>query len=664
MSDSAPTPIPPHEPRSRADEPYDPAPPSRRLGGLLELFAELKQRRVLRVAGMYCVAAWLAMQVADVVFPALDFPDGAVALVVVLVLLGFPVALVLAWLFDLTDAGEVRAAPGGSRSAAALMRGGTPLLAVGVIVAVIVAASGAWYALGTRAPVASQGGGDEGVARVAILYLEHAPDDAGLAAFASGLTSNLITELQRVPGLHVVSENGVRPFRGRSVPVDSIGLAVSANTLVGGSISRSGNTIRVNAQLIDAASGRVLAARQIQRQEGELFGLVDDVSHEVSLLLRQHLGHEVRLSRIRAGTGSEEAWQLVQRAINLVHEAHSLRTAGDHAGGLTLLARSDSLLATAETHDRRWVEPIVQRGWVARHRAFANLNAGRRDPAEIGASLDIGLRHADRALLLASDDAAALELRGMLRHAWVWLLEERTAPRAVQLLEGAEADLRRAIRNDASRVRAWTTLSAILHDGGQLEESVRAAERAYAADAFAEQSTENLIRLFEITFDMGRDTAAAEWCGELTRRAPGHWPSVFCELMLLGWSLGDPEAVARAQHRLLSFGRDDPAALRAVMSPRLTMLYAGVLARNGLADSARSVIASARRAAPADPDLLQLEAGVRVILDEQDAAAELLQRYFESSLAQRDIFRQNRRFAALRDHAFWSAGERPAVNSR
>jgi TolB-like protein len=658
MSDSAATPNPKHEPGSTAHEPHDSEPPIRSANRLLELFAELKQRRVLRVAGMYCVAAWLTMQVADVMLPALHFPDGAVTLVVVLVLLGFPVALVLAWLFDVTDAGEVRAAPGGGQPAAAMMRVAVPLLVLGAAVT----ASGAWFALGTRSPPPARGADHDAAERVAILYLEHAEDDAALAAFASGLTSNLITELQRVPGLHVVSENGVRPFRGRSVPVDSIGHAVSATTLVGGSISRSGNTIRVNAQLIDAASGRVLAARQVQRQAGELFALVDDVGREVSLLLRQHLGHEVRLSRMRAGTGSEEAWQFVQRAMNLVHEAHSLRTTGDHAGGLALLARSDSLLAAAESHDRRWVEPIVQRGWVARHLAFASLNAGRR--AEIGSSLEGGLRHADRALQLSPDDAAALELRGMLRRDWIWLLEDRTTDRAVTMLDGAEADLRHAIRNDPARVRAWSTLSSILHARGQFEESVRAAERAYAVDAFAEQSGENLIRLFEITFDMGQDTAAAEWCGELARRAPDGWPSAFCELMLLGWTAGAPDAVGRAQHRLLTFGRDEPAALRTMMNPRLTMLYAGVLARNGQADSARSVIDAARRAAPADAEMLQLEAGVRVILGETDQAAGLLQGYLEKTLGQRDFFRQNRRFAALRDAAFWSDERTPAVSSR
>jgi hypothetical protein len=82
------------------------------------------------------------------------------------------------------------------------------------------------------------------------------------------------------------------------------------------------------------------------------------------------------------------------------------------------------------------------------------------------ASLETGLRHVDRALRLAPDDAAALELRGLLRYAWVWLLEESATPRAVELLAGAESDLRHAIRSDPNRVRAWTTLSAILHEAG------------------------------------------------------------------------------------------------------------------------------------------------------------------------------------------------------
>jgi adenylate cyclase len=241
---------------------------------LLEFFAELKQRRVLRVAGVYSVAAWLTMQIADVVFPALHFPDAAVTFVVVILLLGFPVALALAWVFDVTPDGEVLTAPGGTRADFGR--------AWGLPVAFIVVLS-----LAGIAAVSLRGGNDDEVAtasenpRVAILYLEHDEGDADLAALASGLTNGLIVELQQVPGLTVVSENGVRRFRGQAVPAESIAAALRVSTLVGGNISRSGTQLRVHAQLIDGADGHVITASIIERETGELFALLDDLGHEV-----------------------------------------------------------------------------------------------------------------------------------------------------------------------------------------------------------------------------------------------------------------------------------------------------------------------------------------------------------------------------------------------
>jgi TolB-like protein len=655
MSDSPPSGRDPADEHGAGSGRQEREPPRRHR--LLKFFAELKQRRVLRVAGVYSVAAWLTMQIADVVFPALHFPDAAVTFVVVILLLGFPVALALAWVFDVTPDGEVLTAPGGSGSDF-----GT---AWGLPVAFVVV-----LGLAGIAAVSLRGGDGDDVAaavedpRVAILYLEYDEDDAELAALASGLTNGLIVELQQVPGLTVISENGVRRFRGQPVPAESIAAALRAGTLVGGNISRSGSKLRVHPQLIDGADGHVITASIIERETGELFALLDDLGQEVSLLLRKHLGREVRLRRWRAGTRSTEAWQMVQQAVQLVQDAHVLRTAGDLAGGLQLLGSADSILARAELQDPRWTEPLIQRGWVARHRAFAALNAGRHDPAELAANLDRGLHHVERALALVPADAAALELRGMIRYAR-WLLAAPPEPAAAALLAGAEADLRGAIRNNPGRLpRAWITLSAILHNNGQLEESVKAAERAYAADAFAEETAANLSRLFTITFETGRDSAAASWCGELRRRQPGHWPSAYCELMLLGWTAPGPDAVRRAEQHLYSFGSADPVSLRELMRPRLEMLYAGVLTRNGQADSARRVMEEARAAAPEDRELLQLEAGVRLILGDHDRAAELLRHYFETGHAQRSFFQRSRRFAALQGHPLWSAPVPAGLNSR
>src|SRR5690606_36699391 len=134
-----------------------------------------------------------------------------------------------------------------------------------------------------------------------------------------------IHELSQIERLQVVSRNGVKPFRGGSVPLDSIASSLAAGSIVEGSVTQSGERVRVTVQLIDGASGAHLSSRVVEEEQGELFALQDRFVREVAEALRRRLGQEIRLRELRHATDSEAAYELVLRANALRGEYGRLR---------------------------------------------------------------------------------------------------------------------------------------------------------------------------------------------------------------------------------------------------------------------------------------------------------------------------------------------------
>ena len=206
--------------------------------------------------------------------------------------------------------------------------------------------------------------------RMAVLYLDDLSDGKTLGTLAAGLTEDLIDKLSAVRALHVISPNGVRPLRGAALTPDSIGRRLNVGTIVGGSVASSEGRLRVVVRLIDAVSGQQLQSRTLERPFGELFALQDDLSTQVSTLLRERLGAEVRLAQQRAGTKSVRAWETVQRAEELSERGRALVRRGRTDSAMVVLRAADTLFAVAEQLDPSWLVPIVGRGWVAVSLAF------------------------------------------------------------------------------------------------------------------------------------------------------------------------------------------------------------------------------------------------------------------------------------------------------
>jgi len=486
--------------------------------------------------------------------------------------------------------------------------------------------------------------------RIAVLYLDDYSADGGLAYLANGLTEMLIHELSQVRALDVVSRNGVKPYRDHAVPFDSMAADLRAGSVVEGSVQRSGDSVRVTVQLIDANSHVHLESRTLTYPlgPGSLFALQDAVAGEVSGFLRRRVGREIRLSDLRSRAGSPRGLDLVLRAGQAREDAARLARSTherDVRSALRVLRTADSLLALAARADREWAEPVVLRGWVRVERSKL-----LRGPAQL-AALQEARGQAEAVLRREPESAEARELRGTVL--WRMVVEAPEAARGQPWLAHAEGDLRAAVAADPSRAQAWATLSQLLRLGGDLAEAEMAARRVREEDTYLEMSEMSPERLYRVALSLGDYARARHWCDEGRRQFPADFRFRDCALVLLA---RDPSArpLPDSAWSLLAHGNrlDPPAAAVAAGRPYPAvfrrMMVAAVLARAGMGDSARAVSARARRQVQGDPDLratfLWDDAYLALVLGDRARSAALL----DAFVAARPAFREY----VLREPAF------------
>ena len=500
---------------------------------------------------------------------------------------------------------------------------------VAVVPVVALLAVGVWlvWGGGRRAGGAVSGGGGLDPRRVAVLYFQDLGRDTGLAYLSDGLTEAVIERLERVRALDVLSKNATSQFRASAIPRDSVARLLNVGTIVDGSIEPLGERLRLTVRLVDGLSGADIRRGTFELSRGSELALRDSAVEEVTRFLRERLGEEIRLRERRAGTDNGTAWALAQRAEKLRKNAELLLRQDSLAAAIRDLQAADSLLAEAEQHDPAWDDPPVQRAIIAHRRA--RLAGGALAAAPF---LDAGLEHT--AGLLARDprNARALEQRGTLRYRRYIMRLEPDPAKALVLLEQAERDLRAAVDADPTLASAWSTLSALAYQKSEFVEAKLAAQRAYEEDAYLSLADQILWRLFTTSYDLEQFVEAIHWCDEGRRRFERDPRFTECRLwtMTLSGVTPDVPAAWALLERLaeLTPQRDWPLTQR-----RAQMALAGVLARAGLADSARRVAVAARGTPAIDTrgSLLSFEAFVRTLLGDRDEAIELLKRYLTAN---------------------------------
>src|SRR5436309_14782773 len=233
-------------------------------------FEELQRRKVYRVAAAYIIAAGFIIQIASSTFPAWELPNWSLRLVVALLLIGFPIALILAWAYDVTPQG-IRATPTTSAPGTHRRRNVIMLIATGVVVSAAVG----FFLL----PRASAHKIDKSIA---VLPFENLSDEKENAYFADGIQDDVLTNLSKIGDLKVISRTSVMPYRGKASNVREIGKALGVGSILEGSVRRIGNRVRVNVQLINAENDEHMWAEDYDRDLTDVFAIQTDLAQKIA----------------------------------------------------------------------------------------------------------------------------------------------------------------------------------------------------------------------------------------------------------------------------------------------------------------------------------------------------------------------------------------------
>lgn len=273
-------------------------------------FCELKRRKVYRVAVGYVVVGWLLIQIAATVFPPLELPSWALRLVVISVLAGFPIALVLAWAFDIGPEGIEVTRPAVADDCPPALRPRRRniymLAAVGVAVAV-----GAGLLLWPRTA------GRKTDKSIAVLPFDNLSNDPDNAFFADGLHDDVLTSLANVGDLKVISRTSVLPYRGKTHNIREIGKELGVGAILEGSVRRSNNRIRLVVQLIDARTDQHLWAEDYDRDLTDVFAIQSALAQEIASQLKAKLSPDEKARMATKPTHNNEAYLLYVRARTL-----------------------------------------------------------------------------------------------------------------------------------------------------------------------------------------------------------------------------------------------------------------------------------------------------------------------------------------------------------
>jgi TolB-like protein len=293
-----------------------------------KFFAELKRRNVYKVAIAYGVVAWLLIQVATQVFPFFEIPNWVVRLVVLVIIIGFPIALIVAWAFELTPQGLKRT----EVADAMPTRPSTPRAWIYVVIIAGGIAIGLFSIerFTRRSNLVNQSTLPELPAKsIAVLPFDNLSRDPDNAYFAEGIQDEILTRLSKIADLKVISRTSTQHYKSAPENLPEIAKQLGVAHIVEGSVQKSGDAVRVNVQLIKAANDSHLWADTFDRKLTDIFSVESEVAKAIADQLRAKLTGEEEQVIAAKPTDNPEAHDAYLRGL-----AYNLKTANSPANSL------------------------------------------------------------------------------------------------------------------------------------------------------------------------------------------------------------------------------------------------------------------------------------------------------------------------------------------
>ena len=416
-------------------------------------FSELKRRNVYKVGAMYGVAGWLLVQVATQVFPFFDIPNWVVRVVVIAIVAGFPVALVLSWIYELTPQGIVKTdevTPDASITRHTGQRLNHAIIAVLILAVLVLLGKILW-------PRAITGAGPEtlpalaGDKSIAVLPFANLSRDPDNAFFADGMQDEILTKLAKIGALRVVSRTSTQRFASAPPNVAEIARQLGVSNILEGSVQKAGNAVHINVQLIRADGDQHLWAESYNRKLDDMFGVEGEVAQAVAEALNTRLSGAEQEAVAAKPTSNPDAYEAYLRGRAIL--------GADYSDGANQRALNYSSEATR-------LDPGFALAWAQVALARTVLYFDGWDRANSSAA---AIREAaETALKLAPDSGEALLAHGYylyrverdyagaqrdFRQALVKLPNDRDALEGLFLIERRMGQWDQAIADSAEAIR-------------------------------------------------------------------------------------------------------------------------------------------------------------------------------------------------------------------
>jgi len=471
-------------------------------------FEEVKRRKVYRVAAAYIIAAGGIIQLASATFPAWELPNWSLRLVILLLLVGFPIALILAWAFDITAQG-IRATPETTAPTTRRRRNIVMLIATGVIIS---AATGFFLLPRVAAHKVDKS--------IAVLPFENLSDEKENAYFADGIQDDVLTNLSKISDLRVISRTSVMQYRGRPTNLRDIGKALGVSNILEGSVRRSGNRVRVNVQLIDANTDEHVWASDYDRDVTDVFAIQSDLAREIANALQAKLSPAEKSQMTQKPTENGEAYLAFVQAHDLSCEVEDFEK----------LKQSEQLYQRAIELDPNFALAIARysqlESWIARDFDRA---PERREKART---------LAERALELQPDLPEAHLARG---YSYYW--GDNNYGAALKEFEIAKQGL-------PNESEVYLAIGAIQRRQGKWAESTASMEKAVSLNPKDWWSLQNLTHNYTMLRDFAKANQTIDRALALNPASLGPW-EVKSKLAVFG--KGDFSVAEKAFETVKSF---------------------------------------------------------------------------------------------------------------